>query len=57
MSDRSWEPLAVAICGLLLALASYVMKDEILSRLVYGSGLTSAGLSLLHWFMAQRRRA
>ncbi|WP_442755102.1 hypothetical protein ACNHKD_00120 [Methylocystis sp. JAN1] len=50
MSERSPTPLAVAIMGLLLAIISYAVKDESLGRLVYGSGLLSAGFALLHWF-------
>ncbi len=55
MEERSWEPLAVAILGLLLAIMSYGMKDAGLGTLTYGSGLISAGLALVHWFAAQRR--
>jgi hypothetical protein len=55
MEERSWEPLAVAILGLLLAVMSYGMKDAGLGSLTYGSGLISAGLALVHWFAAQRR--
>ncbi len=58
MGERSWEPLAVAIFGLLLAIMSYGMKNAGLGNLTYGCGLVSAGLALLHWFapIAQRVR-
>lgn len=58
MGVRSWEPLAVAIGGLLLAIASYGMKDGVLGSLTYVSGLISASLALIHWFAAYglRRR-
>jgi hypothetical protein len=55
MEERSWEPLAIAIVGLALAIASYGMKDGGLGSLTYGSGLISAGLALVHWFAAQKR--
>jgi hypothetical protein len=55
MEERSWEPLAVAIIGLSLAVVSYGMKDGGLGSLTYGSGLISAGLALVHWFAVQRR--
>jgi hypothetical protein len=52
MGERSWEPLAIAILGLLLAIMSYGIKDGGLGNVVYVSGLVSAGLSLAHWFGA-----
>ncbi len=50
MSARSPAPLAIAILGMSLAILSYGMKDQNIAAVVYGSGLLSAGLSLLHWF-------
>ena len=57
MGERSWEPLAIAILGLLLAIVSYGMKDGGLGSLTYGSGLISAGLALVHWFALREKRA
>ncbi len=56
MGERSWEPLAVAIAGLFLAIVSYGMKDAGLASLTYGCGLISAALALAHWFAAPERR-
>ncbi|MEK8095543.1 hypothetical protein WOC76_24100 [Methylocystis sp. IM3] len=56
MSERSAAPLAVAILGMSLAVVSYGIKDQNLGAVVYGCGLISAGLSLLHWFRTPRPR-
>ncbi len=56
MGERSSEPLAVAILGLLMAITSYGIKDAGLGNLTYGSGLVSAGLALLHWFAPTAQR-
>lgn len=50
MNKRSSTPLAIAILAMFMAIVSYAIKDETLARVVYGSGLLSAGLSLIHWF-------
>ena len=52
MNERSATPLAVAIMGMSMAVISYAIKDESRGLVVYGSGLLSAGLSILHWFSA-----
>jgi hypothetical protein len=57
MSERSATPLAIAIMGMSLAVLSYAIKDESLGSLVYGSGLLSAGCSLLHWFAERKPHA
>jgi hypothetical protein len=56
MSVRSWEPLAITIGGLFLAIVSYGMKEGIPGSLTYASGLISAGLALVHWFAASHSR-
>jgi hypothetical protein len=56
MGARRWEPLAIAIGGLLLAILSYGMTQGILGNLTYGSGLISAGLAVVHWFTASDPR-
>lgn len=57
MGVRSWEPLAIAIGGLSLAIVSYGMREGALGTLTYGSGLISAGLALVHWFASSAPRA
>ncbi len=56
MGVRRWEPLAIAIGGLSLAVVSYGMKDGALGNLTYGSGLISAGLALVHWLASSAPR-
>lgn len=50
MNERSSTPLAIAILAMLMAILSYAIKDETLARVVYGCGLLSACLSVIHWF-------
>lgn len=51
MNERSAIPLAIAIMGMILSVLSYAVPDENFGRVAYGSGLLSAVLSLVHWFI------
>jgi hypothetical protein len=51
MSERNWEPLAIAIMGLALSVCSYGVKDASWAYLAYGCGLISASFAVAHWFL------